>query len=483
MRKVILGIVFVCAVSALFVTKFSDWPMAKQPDTTVTEKDGQAPLTHTKATTPRVHAVDSIEKTNVLKKKLNNSREIGIIDHRTDAKSHYLDNQVTVKFKVHPNKRQMAEIERAIDGELVKNLQTICIFSSKNKTSSDLVQFFNDDSNVEYVEPTYIYLPNEQPLTRRTMIARAPNDELYPDYQWNLPMIGTEVGWTFTRGSDKVTIAVVDTGVDLDHPDLVQRLTSGRNILADNDNPNDDNGHGTHVAGIIASQTNNREGIAGITWFNKIMPVKVMNKDGSGTSFDVAQGIRWATDHGADVINLSLGNYQPSKVLEEAIQYAFDKNVVIIAATGNDNTDQPGYPAAYPQVLGVSAVDQNGNRAEFSNYGTYVDVVAPGVAIASTYLGKQYAELSGTSMASPHVTALAGLIRSTYPDLSNSEVIRIIKRTTTDLGEPGTDAYYGDGLIDIVQALETTYKKRYPLGKISEWLERIGTNRNESLYD
>lgn len=385
--------------------------------------------------------------------------------------SHYFDNQVTVKFHTHPSALEMSEIERAIDGKLIKNLNTICIFSSESKTPAELIDYFDDDRNVVYVEPHYIYLPNEndEDVTHWD-VTRSPNDVLYPDYQWNLPMIGTEAGWAFSRGSRDVTIAVLDTGVNLDHPDLVNRLTRGHNVLENNDQPNDDNGHGTHVAGIIASQTNNFEGIAGLTWFNKVMPIKVMDREGAGTSFNVAKGIMWAADHGADVINLSLGNYQPAEVMEDAIQHAFDKDVVIIAATGNDNTDQPGYPAAYSQVIGVSAIGQDGTRAEFSNFGDYVDVVAPGVAIASTFLEQGYAELSGTSMAAPHVAALAGLIRSANPNLSNEKVMDIIKQTATEQGNP---EFYGNGLVNIVEALQTAHKARYPLGRLSEWWESV----------
>lgn len=465
MRKFIIAAISVCLLVVGIVTVVKS-----------TDREGQQKFNtaRQKQSAPNVLSVDSIEKTDRLINRLNKRNSVGVIEHSTRTKSHYVDNEVTVKFKVHPNQEQLAEIERSIDGRLVKNLKTVCIFSSKSRSVSDLVDYFNDDTNVIYVEPNYIYVPNNhRTLQGRDTTFRKPNDILYPDYQWNLPMIGTEIGWEITRGSEEVTIAVIDTGVDLHHPDLAGRLVEGRNILAENDNADDDNGHGTHVAGIIASQTNNREGIAGMTWFNKIMPIKVMNAEGSGTSFDVANGIMWATDHGAEVINLSLGNYQPAEVIEEAIQHAFDNNVILVAATGNDSTDQPGYPAAYPQVISVAAVDRDGEWAEFSNFGNYVDVTAPGVAIASTYPGNAYAELSGTSMAAPHVTALAALIRSSYPELSNTRVKQIINQTTTDLGQPGYDDYYGNGLINIAEALQAAHKNQYPLGRLSEWWEQI----------
>ncbi|MGY3718747.1 S8 family serine peptidase [Sutcliffiella cohnii] len=144
------------------------------------------------------------------------------------------------------------------------------------------------------------------------------------------------------------------------------------------------------------------------------MPIKAMGAEGYGTTFDIGKGIIWAVDHGANVINMCLGNYQPSSLLKEAIDYAYNKNVVLISAAGNENTIQPSYPAAYPEVLSVSAVDNTGRRASF-------------VQITSTYFNQQYAALSGTSMASPHVAGLAGLLLSANPNLTNREVIDILR--------------------------------------------------------
>ena len=194
------------------------------------------------------------------------------------------------------------------------------------------------------------------------------------------------------------------------------------------------------------------------------MPVKAMGAEGFGTSFDIAKGVIWAVEHGANVINLSLGNYQTSKLMKDAVKYAFDHNVVIVAAAGNDNTNQTSYPAAYPEVIGVSAMNYTGMRASFSNYGDYIDVSAPGVQIPSTYFNQQYAALSGTSMASPHVAGLAGLIFSANPKLSNQEVVNIIKNTAYDLGTPGDDIEFGHGLIDVKKALDAA-KRKLPKSK------------------
>ncbi|MCC3355812.1 S8 family peptidase [Bacillus sp. REN16] len=394
-------------------------------------------------TSPQIMNVDSIKLYNNVQKKLDKHEEIDVIDHNGKDKSHYHHHQVIVDFKNHLTQAEIKQIEKDIEGKLLRKLDSSYIFESDNLKTPEMISYFEKNKNVEFAEPNYLLMQNQQ----------HPNDLLYNDFQWNLRMIDSENGWGITQGSDKVKIAIVDTGVDLDHPDLVNRITDGYNILKDNNVPDDDNGHGTHVAGIIASQTNNYEGTAGITWFNPIMPVKVMGSDGYGSTFDIARGIIWATDHGADVINLSLGNYQGSKMLKQAVDYAYRHDVVMVAASGNDNSSQPSFPSAYPQVLSVAAVDLNGDKADFSNYGDYIDVSAPGVTIPSTYIDEQYAALSGTSMAAPHVAALAGLMRSINPNLSNKDIMDIIKRTSLDLGKTGKDIYFGEGLIDIVQAL------------------------------
>ncbi|MNI44762.1 Minor extracellular protease Epr precursor [compost metagenome] len=287
-----------------------------------------------------------------------------------------------------------------------------------------------------------------------------PNDLLFSRYQWNLPVIETMEGWQVNRGAQDVIVAVVDTGVDLNHPDLVGQLLPGYNAVSENDQPNDDVGHGTHVTGVIAAAVNNNLGVAGMTWFNKVLPVKVLDQTGAGSTYAVAQGIIWAADHGAKVINMSLGNYADSEFLHDAVKYAYDKDIVLVAASGNDNTERPGFPAAYPEVLAVAATDANNEKASFSNYGDYIDVAAPGVSIASTYPDSQYAALSGTSMASPHVTALAALIRSTNPLLTNEQVYDLIRKSATDLGDKGKDNYFGYGLIDVVKAVKAAEQSK-----------------------
>ncbi|MGD6858027.1 S8 family peptidase [Bacillus infantis] len=393
----------------------------------------------------RLLRINAIEQGERIKTLLNGDDDVKIIHHNPKDKSHYKEHEATVKFSSPPDDDELDSLAAGLDAEFIRHMDSIFVFQSDSMTTADLLQFFRERPDIAYAEPNFILMQNETQL---------PNDQLYREkYQWNLPAIDIEKAWDISKGDEDIIIAVVDTGVDMDHPDLRKRLMKGYNVMQNSSDFDDDNGHGTHVAGIIASETNNGEGIAGITWNNRIMPVKAMGSKGYGYTFDIAKGIIWAADHGADVINLSLGNYQPSAFLEEAIRYAYDKGAVLISAAGNDNSEQPSFPAAFPEVLSVSAVSYTGEKAEFSNYGYYIDVTAPGVYIPSTYFKNQYAALSGTSMASPHVAGLAGLILSVNPDLSNREVMNIIKGTARDIGEEGRDAYFGNGLIDINAAL------------------------------
>lgn len=413
------------------------------------------------------------------------------VEHPEDNEntSHYHVNQVVVKFKKEPSEGELVRIRKDIGSGQFRKLGYTYVFESGNMEAKQMMNYFKQ-WNIEYAEPHFIYLTNQ--TTSETTEARAevftPNDSLYRRYQWNLPQIDTEAGWNITRGSQDVIAAVVDTGVDINHPDLRNQLVSGYNVVNPESQPMDDVGHGTHVAGVVGALVNNNLGVAGMSWYNRIMPIKVLDKSGAGSTYAVAQGIIWATDHGAKVINMSLGNYADSQFLHDAIKYAFDRDVVLIAASGNDNTERPGYPAAYPEVFAVAAVDSRKSKASFSNYGDYIDVAAPGVSIASTYPKSQYAALSGTSMASPHVTALAALIRSANPNLKNTEVMQLMRDTAMDLGTSGKDKYFGYGLIDVVAALQAAVPRSAGQEAVNaptdtsltnwpEWLRRLLLNK------
>src|SRR4028118_2051809 len=227
--------------------------------------------------------------------------------------------------------------------------------------------------STEFVEPNYIYTALE-----------VPND---PDYskQWNLRSINVESAWEENKGSG-VTVAVIDTGIS-QVPDLKDtKFVKGYDFVNDRIDASDDAGHGTHVAGTIAQSTNNNYGVAGIAYEASLMPLKVLGASGGGTVADIAEAIRYAADNGADVINMSLGGGGESKLMEDAIDYAYNKGVFIVAAAGNADENSASYPARYPHVVGVAALDSVGVKAPYSNFGAGVDISAPGGSEAGKIL-------------------------------------------------------------------------------------------------
>ncbi|WP_166397850.1 S8 family peptidase [Rubrobacter marinus] len=257
-----------------------------------------------------------------------------------------------------------------------------------------------------------------------------PADPGFPE-QWGLKKTGFRSAWDAARG-EGVRIAVVDSGVAAGHPDLAGKVVAQRDFVNGDGTADDDFGHGTHVAGIAAARTGNGTGVAGGCPGCELLVAKTM-QGRIGYDSDVAQGIIWAADNGADVINLSLTGPAPSGVLERAVDYAWDKGSVVVAAAGNSGDGTVQYPGAYSNVIAVAAVDRSENRASFSTMGGWVDVAAPGVGVLSTLPGG-YGYMNGTSMATPHVAALAGLLAE--EGLSNQQIKHRIVSNTADLGPP-----------------------------------------------
>lgn len=274
-----------------------------------------------------------------------------------------------------------------------------------------IVDLLSRDPRVEHVEQA-----------ARVHAYFVPDDPLY-DKQWHLKRVGAESAWKQGCGAG-VTVAVVDTGVACyDKSPFTKgtdlqgtRCVGGWNFVDDSPNAADDHGHGTHVAGTVAQTTNNARGVAGLAYCSSLMPIKVLNKSGWGTTANVAQGIRWAADHGAQVVNLSLGGPIRSPILEDAVKHARAKGAIVVAAAGNSG-HRVGYPAAYPEVLAVSATDSNDKLAWFSSRGPEIDLAAPGVSVTQQTICnngrdkcEQYGTFSGTSMASPHVAGAAAML-------------------------------------------------------------------------
>ncbi len=284
-------------------------------------------------------------------------------------------------------------------------------------------------------------------------------DTLDPTKSYAPQLIHLFPAWDYTVGSRDVVIAVLDSGIAHAHPEFADRILPGYDIINDDNDPEDDHGHGTHVAGIAAAALNNDIGMAGVCGECSILPVKVLNKSNAGTWFGVSEGLVYAVDHGADIIVLSLGSKTKSTIIEEAVNYAIAHNVLLVAAAGNANSADNFYPAAFDGVLGVGATDKNDQKWMLSNYGAQVDVVAPGDGIYSTFNNLAdpaggYAVLSGTSMATPHVAGLAGLLLAQDPTRTAAELHSLIEATAADLGPLGYDDKFGYGRIDALAALQ-----------------------------
>jgi len=323
----------------------------------------------------------------------------------------------------------------------------------------DLARRMSSDIRIVYAEPDhYVYE------------CAIPNDPMFERYQWNLRKVAAPEAWDITTGKSDVVIAILDTGIDMGHPEFAGKLVTGINALMGAGLPTDNRGHGTHVAGIAAALSNNGVGVAGVDWQAKVMAVKVLDTGGRGSDSTIARGLNWAVDNGARIVNLSLGGTAYNNTLNSSVQRARQRGVILIAAAGNDYLlgNPRVYPAAYDGVIGVGATDERDVRASYSQVGNWIDFVAPGGDpasdsdadpnhwILSTWArsrGTGYGMAAGTSQSSPVVAGLAGLIWSVNPDLTSDQVIDIIRRTAKDLGSPGWDPEYGYGRVDVGAAV------------------------------
>jgi serine protease len=320
----------------------------------------------------------------------------------------------------------------------------------------------------EYIEPNYLY-----------RAFTPPND---PDYskQWNLHNINIEAAWDETKGNG-VTVAVIDTGVT-PVADLKQtKFVKGYDFVSDRIEADDDNGHGTHVAGTIAQSTNNAFGVAGVAYEAKIMPLKVLSSAGGGTIADIAEAIRFAADNGADVINMSLGGAGESKLMQEAVDYAYNKGVVVVAAAGNENRNSASYPARYPHVISVAALDAANNKAPYSNYGAGVDIAAPGGSEAGKIVQHTidpesgqavFAGFQGTSMAAPHVAGVAALIKAT--GIQEPEAVLHILQESSRQVEQDPLNHFGAGQLDAGSAVKLALKGQITFNDFFRWLRDNG---------
>jgi len=394
----------------------------------------------------------------------------------------------TTLFEVEmPNTRTAAvnKIDRAHNGARVSTR-----FSRKYETLAAIARISRMPSVIR-AEPNYIRHTN-----------RVPNDPFY-DYQWHYASINLPLAWDLTQGSDQVIVAVIDTGVLLDHPDLSGQLVAGYDFIRDPARARDGDGidadpndagdlgfggsssfHGTHVAGTIAAHSDNGDGVAGVAWRSHIMPLRALGL-GGGTSYDIIQCVRYAARlsndsntlpaRRADIVNLSLGSSASSQSEQNTINQARSAGVIVVAAAGNDASSRPFFPAGYSGVVSVAATTITRTRAPYSNFGSSIDVAAPGGSSATDVNGDGigdgvvstigddthgsltfgYAALTGTSMSAPHVAGVAALMKSVFPGLTPSEFDAAIAAgdLTDDLGTPGRDDIFGYGLINAQKAV------------------------------
>ncbi len=392
-----------------------------------------------------------------------------------------LKGAILVKFKEQVSvnvKKSIFSKTGTQDASRIEKLGIDKIKIPDDKTVNEMVDEFSQRSDVLYAEPVY--------LRRAFMLPTEYADESeLKNRQWGLEKIEAPHGWNIETGNG-VVVAVLDTGIDLDHTDLSGNIwsnpdstaeynistytivydTHGWNFIDNNKDPDDDNNHGTHCAGIIGAMANNStsSGAVGISWYNKLMAVKVLDNSGEGDSVDIINGIIYAADRGADIISMSLGgNPQdpPSEAERDAVNYAYNKGCVIAAASGNHYDSQISYPAGYENVIAVGATDINDKRANTSNYGEGLDIVAPGVNIYSTIIGG-YDNMDGTSMACPYVAGLASIVISLWerkdnPGWTPLQVRNVITSNCDDINSasyPGWDKYTGYGRINVRSTLE-----------------------------
>ncbi len=386
----------------------------------------------------------------------------------------YVPDQILVKFKPTVTAPFVETTIAAYQTKKIRRIPKIDVFLlqiPKNLTVEEMLYVLRQNPNIEFAEPNY-----------KAYITVTPNDTLFR-YQYALHNTGQEIGaspdsprgtsnadikatstWEETKGSEEVLIAVIDTGVDMEHPDLINKIHStGYDFVNDDNDATDDQGHGTIVAGIAAAETNNDKGVAGVAWNCKILPIKSIDEQGEGTYEWVEQGIIWAAENGADVINLSLGGTVPSQSLEAALFHALSNDIVIVAAAGNEGA-AVNYPAAYDDYcLAVAATDYDDISTDWSNFGPEVDVAAPGERIVGPvptwFWGPDsfpYGFGDGTSMAVPHVAGLAALIKSLKPWLKAADIMHVIRYSADDINAnnyPGKDNFIGYGRINMEKAL------------------------------
>ena len=355
----------------------------------------------------------------------------------------YVEGQILVKPRAGLSDAQLEKILNKAKGRSVSKLQQIGAHIVKVPPQAEdaVIRALSNNPHVDYAEKDRLV----------ELSAITPDDPKYAS-QWHLPKIQAPTAWEASAG-DGVTVAILDTGVEASHPDLVNNLVPGWNVVSNNSDTSPVMWHGTSVAGVVAATSNNALGVSSVAWGANIMPVRVSNtSDGVAQWSALASGILWAADHGAKVVNISYDVAIGSYLLNDAAQYLRSKGGVVVVAAGNANTDG-GY-SDDPYMITVAATTSSDAKASFSNYGNNIDVAAPGQDIYTTYLNGGYANTWGTSFASPTTAGVVALIMAANPRLTSNEVESILNSSADDLGSTGWDKYFGYGRVNAAAAVQ-----------------------------
>ncbi len=326
----------------------------------------------------------------------------------------------------------------------LRHLNVRVIHVAENRTEAVLAAL-RSDADIEFAERDFV-----------AQAAFVPNDPLVVSgSEWHLATIQAPQAWDITVGGTNTIVAVLDSGINAAHPEFAGRILPGYDFVFNDNDPADDFGHGTAVAGTIVADGNNGMGVAGVAYGCSVLPVKVVDASGFASYSTIAQGIKYAVDHGARVINLSIAGDSSSITLQNAINYAWNNNVVVVAAAGNNANTVLQYPAACEHVVAVAATEPDDSRAAFSSYGSYITLSAPGDGIWTTQrdLANPYGSWRGTSFASPIVAGVAALMASANSSLSNTQIVSLLKQTADDIGTSGYDTSFGYGRINAFRAV------------------------------
>ncbi len=348
--------------------------------------------------------------------------------------------RIIVSYKEDTIKERVVNIIKSYNADFIKEIeQGKLLVYSLPKSEFEMIKNDKRLSNLGVeIEQDHIFKATTY----------TPNDPYWP--QWNMQLIDVDYTWDIVQGDQGVIVALLDTGVEYTHDDLKTNVdeTLGWDYVNNDNDPWDDNDHGTYMAGIIVAEIDNNIGIAGISQVT-LMPMKVLDSQGNGWTSDIVDAIYDAGNAGAKVISMSFGSYSWSSSLLNAVNWAYNNGIVLVAAAGNDGTSSHLYPAAYSNVIGVGAVNSLGQRMSWSNYGDNVEIMAPGNRVWSTKRGNSYGSVSGTSIATPHVAGAAALAFSARPTMTNVQFRNIMHNWADDMDSPGFDQYTGYGLLDL----------------------------------